>query len=187
MLRREVVDFHGEIYDVPLTGDGTTGLGIPLKMMMRPLRPEIPVYLAAIGPKNVALPRRSRTAGCRSSSRPSASATSSRSTVAKEGFDVAAGVHVVLTKDREGGREYVKHHLALYVGGMGARGKNFYNDLVCRYGYEEEAARIQDLYLGGQEARGGGGRAGCARRRGRARRLTRARSPTGSMPGAPAA
>ncbi len=58
---------------------------------------------------------------------------------------------MVLTKDREGGREFVKHHLALYVGGMGARGKNFYNDLVCRYGYEAEAARIQDLYLGGKK------------------------------------
>ena len=53
----------------------------------------------------------------------------------------------------EGGREYVKHHLALYVGGMGARGKNFYNDLVCRYGYEAEAAQIQDLYLGGRSSR----------------------------------
>ena len=55
MIRRDVVDFHGDIYDIPLTGDGTTGLGIPLKMMMRPLRAEIPIYLAAIGPKNVAL------------------------------------------------------------------------------------------------------------------------------------
>ena len=152
MLRREVVDFHGEIYDVPLTGDGTTGLGIPLKMMLRPLRAEIPIYLAAIGPKNVALateiadgwlpifvsPERLRDVF------PSLDA-------AAEGFDIAAGVNVVLTKDVEGGREYVKHHLALYVGGMGARGKNFYNALVCRYGYEAEAAHIQDLYLGGKK------------------------------------
>ncbi len=153
MLRREVVDFAGEIYNVPLRGPGTTELGIPLKMMMRPLRPDIPVYLAAIGPKNVALtteiadgwlpifvsPERFRDVYGESLA------------VARDGFDIAAGVHVVLTKDREGGREYVKHHLALYVGGMGARGTNFYNDLVCRYGYEEEAARIQDLYLGGKK------------------------------------
>ncbi len=152
MLRRELVDFHGEIYDVPLHGEGTTGLGIPLKMMLRPLRQDIPIYLAAIGPKNVALateiadgwlpifvsPERLRGVF------PSLDA-------APAGFDVAAGVNVVLTKDVEGGREYVKHHLALYVGGMGARGKNFYNALVCRYGYEEEAARIQDLYLDGKK------------------------------------
>ena len=60
-------------------------------------------------------------------------------------------MNVVLTKDAEGGREYVKHHLALYVGGMGARGKNFYNDLVCRYGFEAEAKHIQDLYLDGKK------------------------------------
>ena len=172
MLRREVVDFHGEIYDVPLPGDGTSGLGIPLKMMLRPLRQDIPIYLAAIGPKNVALateiadgwlpifvsPERLR-------------GVFPHLDAAREGFDVAAGVNVVLTKDVEGGREYVKHHLALYVGGMGARGKNFYNALVCRYGYEEAAARIQDLYLGGR-ARGGRRRSRCARRRGRARRVT---------------
>lgn len=153
MLRRDVVDFHGEIYDVPLRGDGTTGLGIPLKMMMRPLRPDIPVYLAAIGPKNVAL-----TAEIGDGWLPIFVSPERFQSVygpslesAREGFDIAAGVHVVLTKDREGGREYVKHHLALYVGGMGARGKNFYNDLVCRYGYEEEAARIQDLYLDGKK------------------------------------
>ena len=153
MLRRDVVDFHGEIYDVPLRGDATTGLGIPLKMMMRPLRPDIPIYLAAIGPKNVALaaeiadgwlpifvsPERLRDVFGHTLARTPAD------------FDVAAGVNVVVTKDREGGRQFVKHHLALYVGGMGARGRNFYNDLVCRYGYEAEARRIQDLYLGGKK------------------------------------
>jgi F420-dependent oxidoreductase-like protein len=153
MLRREVVDFHGEVYELPLTGDGTTGLGIPLKMMLRPLRPDIPIYLAAIGPRNVALaaeigdgwlpifvaPERLR------------EVFGDALASARDGFDVAAGVNVVLTKDLEGGRDYVKHHLALYVGGMGARGKNFYNDLVCRYGYEAEAAEIQDLYLSGKK------------------------------------
>jgi F420-dependent oxidoreductase-like protein len=152
MLRRDVVDYHGEVYEVPLAGDGTTGLGKPLKMMMRPLRAEIPIYLAAIGPKNVALaveiadgwlpifvsPERVRNVFPAIETAP-------------DGFDIAAGVDIVLTKDREGGREYVKHHLALYVGGMGARGKNFYNSLVCRYGYETEAARIQDLYLDGKK------------------------------------
>jgi F420-dependent oxidoreductase-like protein len=153
MLRREVVEYHGELYDIPFTGDGATGLGVPLKLMLRPLRAEIPIYLAAIGPKNVALtaeiadgwlpiflsPERVKDVFG-----PSLAAAS-------DGFDIAAGVNVVLTKDAEGGRDYVKHHLALYVGGMGARGRNFYNDLVCRYGYEEAAAKIQDLYLDGKK------------------------------------
>lgn len=153
MLRRDIVDFDGEVYEVPLRGEGTTGLGIPLKMMMRPLRADIPIYLAAIGPKNVALaaeigdgwlpifvsPEKLR------------DVFGDVLATAPEHFDVAAGVNVVLTKDREGGRQFVKHHLALYVGGMGARGKNFYNDLVCRYGYEDDARRIQDLYLDGKK------------------------------------
>ena len=96
-------------------------------------------------------PPRSPTGGSRSSSRRSTSGRCFRWRGRAKGFDIAAGVNVVLTKDREGGREYVKHHLALYVGGMGARSKNFYNDLVCRYGYEEDAARIQDLYLEGKK------------------------------------
>ena len=153
MLRREVVEHHGEIYDIPYTGERATGLGVPLKMMLRPLRAEIPIYLAAIGPKNVEL-----TAEIADGWLPIFVSPERFSDVygpslsdARDGFDIAAGVNVVLTKDREGGREYVKHHLALYVGGMGARGKNFYNDLVCRYGYEEEAAMIQNLYLDGKK------------------------------------
>ena len=151
MLRREVVDFHGEVYDVPLTGDGTSGLGIPLKMMLRPLRPDVPIYLAAIGPKNVALAAEIADGWLPIFVSPEHFRDVFPLDGAREGFDVAAGVNVVLTKDREGGREYVKHHLALYVGGMGARGKNFYNDLVCRYGFEEDAARVQDLYLDGKK------------------------------------
>jgi F420-dependent oxidoreductase-like protein len=151
MLRRDVVDYHGDVYDVPLTGDGTTGLGIPLKMMMRPLRPEIPIYLAAIGPKNVALAAEIADGWLPIFVSPERFRDVFPLEGVREGFDVAAGVNVVLTKDAEGGREYVKHHLALYVGGMGARGKNFYNDLVCRYGYEAEATHIQDLYLGGKK------------------------------------
>ena len=151
MLRREAVDFHGDVYDVPLTGDNTTGLGIPLKMMLRPLRADVPIYLAAIGPRNVALAAEIADGWLPIFVSPERFRDAFPLEGKKDGFDVAAGVNVVLTKDREGGREYVKHHLALYVGGMGARGKNFYNDLVCRYGYEAEAARIQDLYLDGKK------------------------------------
>ena len=153
MLRREAVEHHGEHYDVPYAGEDATGLGIPLKLMLRPLRAKIPIYLAALGPRNVALafeiadgwlpifvsPDRFR------------ELYGEHLAGARAGFDVAAGVIVVVTNELEGGREYVKHHLALYVGGMGARGRNFYNDLVCRYGYEADAARIQDLYLSGKK------------------------------------
>jgi alkanesulfonate monooxygenase SsuD/methylene tetrahydromethanopterin reductase-like flavin-dependent oxidoreductase (luciferase family) len=120
-------------------------------MMMRPLRPEIPIYLAAIGPKNVALAAEIADGWLPIFVSPERFRDVFPLDGARESFDIAAGVNVVLTKDREGGREYVKHHLALYVGGMGARGKNFYNDLVCRYGYEAEAAHIQDLYLDGKK------------------------------------
>jgi F420-dependent oxidoreductase-like protein len=153
-IARELVEHHGEHYDVPYTGAGATGLGKPLKLMMHPLRGEIPVYLAAIGPRNVALaaeiadgwlpvwlsPERLRGVFGESLA------------AAKEGFDVAAfAVPVALTDDVQAARDFVKPHLALYVGGMGARGRNFYNDLVARYGYEAEAREIQELYLGGKK------------------------------------
>ncbi len=66
-------------------------------------------------------------------------------------FDIAAGVRVALGDDLDACRAQLKPAIALYLGGMGARGKNFYNELACRYGYEAAAARIQDLYLGGQK------------------------------------
>jgi F420-dependent oxidoreductase-like protein len=153
-LRREVLEHHGEHYDVPYGGRDATGLGKPLKLMLRPLRAEIPVYLAAIGPRNVALaaeiadgwlpvwlsPERLR------------EAFGGALAAARDGFDVAAfSVPVVLTDDVRAGLDAVKPQLALYVGGMGARGRNFYNSLVARYGYEREAAAIQDLYLDGKK------------------------------------
>jgi alkanesulfonate monooxygenase SsuD/methylene tetrahydromethanopterin reductase-like flavin-dependent oxidoreductase (luciferase family) len=118
--------------------------------MMRTLRAEIPIYLAALGPKNVQLafeladgwipiffsPERGREAfGFES----------------RDGFDIAPSAHVVLTDDLESGRDAVRPILALYIGGMGARRSNFYNSLVRRYGYEAEAERIQELYLDGKQ------------------------------------
>jgi F420-dependent oxidoreductase-like protein len=146
-LRREPLEHHGEHYDIPYSGAGATGLGKPLKLLLRPLRAEIPIYLASISPKSVELafeiadgwipiffaPERAHDAfplGSRS-----------------DGFDIAPSVPVVLTDDVETGRNGLKEYYALYVGGMGARGRNFYNDLFARYGYEEEARTIQDLFL----------------------------------------
>jgi F420-dependent oxidoreductase-like protein len=149
ILRREVLEHHGEHYDIPYSGNGSTGLGKPLKLMARPLRAEIPIYLASISPKSVDLafeiadgwmsiffvPERVRetfTFG------------------ARDGFDIAPSVPAVLTDDVQAGRNSLKQYYALYIGGMGARGQNFYNSLFARYGYEEEAREIQDLFLGGR-------------------------------------
>jgi F420-dependent oxidoreductase-like protein len=146
-LRREVVEHEGEHYRIPYDGPGATGLGKPLKLMLRPLRADIPIYLAAIGPKNVALayeiadgwlpifviPERFDDAFG----------------TPPEGFEVAATVNVLVGDDVQALRDALKPQLALYIGGMGAKGRNFYNSLVRRYGFETDAERIQELYLGG--------------------------------------
>jgi F420-dependent oxidoreductase-like protein len=149
ILRRERLEHHGEHYDIPLQGG--TGLGKPLRLMARPLRAEIPIYIAAVGPKAVAQafeiadgwlpifwsPERARSVF------PLASV--------REGFDIAPAVPAVVTDDVESGRNALKEYYSFYVGGMGARGKNFYNDLFARYGYEAAAREIQDLFLGGNQ------------------------------------
>jgi len=153
-LARQTVEHHGEHYDIPYSGNDATGLGKPLKLILKPLRREVPIYLAALGPKNVALaaeiadgwlpifcsPERMREVHG-----PSLAG-------AKEGFDVAPLVLTVLIDDVQAGRDFLKPVLALYLGGMGARGANFYNRLACRYGYEDAARTIQDLYLEGRKA-----------------------------------
>jgi F420-dependent oxidoreductase-like protein len=150
-LRRELVEHHGEHYDIPVTKG--TGLGKPLKLMARPLRADVPIYLASMGPKAVAQafeiadgwlpifwsPEKAR------------DVFGEALADARPGFDVAASTMVVLIDDVEAGIEALKPYYALYIGGMGARGKNFYNDLVCRYGYEAAAREIQDLYLAGSK------------------------------------
>src|ERR671936_2770933 len=128
-LRRELVELAGREYEVPYRGEDATGLGKPLKLMLRPLRAEIPIYLAALSPKNVALafeiadgwlpvffsPERARAAfGFES----------------RDGFEIAPTVHVAVTDDLGSARDAIRPILALYVGGMGARRANFYNSLV---------------------------------------------------------
>jgi len=152
-LRREVVVGEGPYYPLPFRGDGATGLGIPLKLMLRPLRAEIPLYLAAIGPRNVELAAEIADGwlpvlASPEHLRPLYGDALGR---AREGFDVAAIVNCVVADDVAGALDSLKPHVALYVGGMGARGKNFYNTLVGRYGYEQAAAEIQELYLGGKQ------------------------------------
>jgi F420-dependent oxidoreductase-like protein len=150
ILRREALEYHGDEYNVPYAGDGATGLGKPLKLLARPLRADIPIYLAALSPKNVRLafdiadgwlpiffsPERARTAF---------------GFEPRGGFDIAPTVNVVLSDDLDAARDALRPLLALYIGGMGARGANFYNALFRRYGYEAEAERIQELYLDGKQ------------------------------------
>jgi F420-dependent oxidoreductase-like protein len=150
-LRREVVEHHGEHYRIPYDGPGATGLGKPLKLMLRPLRADIPIYLAAIGPKNVALAAEIADGWLPMLVVPERfdEAFGPSLAGAREGFEIAAGVNVLVGNDVQALRDALKPHIALYVGGMGAKGQNFYNSLVSRYGWEAEATQIQELYLAG--------------------------------------
>jgi F420-dependent oxidoreductase-like protein len=152
-LRRDVVSHQGEHYRIPYDGPGATGLGKPLKMMMRPLRADVPIYLAAIGPKNVALAAEIADGWLPIFVDPERFDDAFGPSIAgaREGFEIAATVSVLVGDDVGALRDALKPYIALYVGGMGAKGKNFYNSLVSRYGWEAEAARIQELYLGGQQ------------------------------------
>ena len=158
--REKPVEFDGEIYHVPYRGADATGLGKPLKSILHGR--QIPIYVAAIGPQSVRQvaeiadgwlpifwsPFRA----------PKVFKDSLETGFRKAGggkglhnFDIAAGATVIVNDDVKACLGFVKPVLALYIGGMGARGKNFYNDLACRYGFEAEAKKIQDLYLGGKK------------------------------------
>ncbi len=161
ILRREKpLEHHGVHYDIPYTGQDATGLGKPLKLIVHPLRNEIPIYLAAIGPKNVSLaaeigdgwlpiffsPYRYNEVFGNAVAEGLAKADNP-----KRPFDIAPTVTVIVGDDVEALANFVRPMIALYVGGMGARGKNFYNDLACRYGFEAAAKQIQDFYLDGKK------------------------------------
>jgi F420-dependent oxidoreductase-like protein len=162
ILRREApLEHHGAHYDIPYSGPDATGLGKPLRIIVHPPRAEVPIYLAAIGPKNVALaaeiadgwlpiffsPERFA-----ETHRPMLEEGFARRGGRPEGWDLAAHVPVVVTDDVAAGRDFLKPLLALYVGGMGAKGKNFYTRLAERYGYADAAATIQELYLAGKKS-----------------------------------
>jgi F420-dependent oxidoreductase-like protein len=154
-LARKTVEFHGEHYDIPYSGNGATGLGKPLKLLLRPLRADVPVYLAANSPKNVALAAEIADGLLPIFVSP-AHVRSYFGDAMRDGFDLAPCVSVVVGDDVQACRDSLKPYLALYVGGMGARGKNFYNDVVRRYGYDDAATAIQDAYLDGRRAEAAG-------------------------------
>jgi F420-dependent oxidoreductase-like protein len=151
-LRREVVEHDGEHYRIPYDGPDATGLGRPLKLMLRPLRADIPIFLAAIGPRNVALAAEIADGWLPVFLAPERfdAAFGPSLAGARESFEIAATVSVLVGDDVDALRDALKPHLALYVGGMGAKGTNFYNALVRRYGWEAEAELIQELYLDGK-------------------------------------
>jgi F420-dependent oxidoreductase-like protein len=149
VLRRERLEHHGEHYDIPVQGG--TGLGKPLKLMARPLRPEIPIYLAAIGPKAVEQTFEIADGWLPIFWSPEQARSVFPVDRARDGFDIAPSVPAIVTDDVDSARTMLKEYYSFYIGGMGARGKNFYNDLFARYGYEAEAREIQDLFLGGNQ------------------------------------
>jgi F420-dependent oxidoreductase-like protein len=159
--RRETVQHQGKYYTIPLPAERGTGLGKPLKLINQPVRERIPILVAALGPKNVELaaeiaegwqpifylPEKARDVWGQA-----LDAGQARRDPTLGPLDVYAGPVLAIGENVEPMRELVKPHLALYIGGMGAKGKNFYHTLATRYGYGPQADRIQELYLSGDKA-----------------------------------
>jgi F420-dependent oxidoreductase-like protein len=157
--RREV-EYQGRYYRLPLPADLGTGLGKPLKLINHPVRERIPVMLAAIGPKNVELAAEIAEGwlpifvhpGMLSTVwGPSLAAGQARRDPSLGPLDIVVTMKLAIGDDVMHLLDRGRPQLALYIGGMGARGKNFYNNLARRYGYEREAQLIQDLYLSGRK------------------------------------
>jgi F420-dependent oxidoreductase-like protein len=162
LAREKPLEFHGSEYQIPATGPGTTGLGKPLKSILHG-NPNIPIYTASISPPGLRCaaevadgvfpmmldPEKFDVAYLPYLEEGFAAAGNAKSLA---NFAVVPGVSVIVTDEPEKARMAVKGGMALYIGGMGARGKNFYNDLAKRLGFEEAAVRIQDLFLAGQKA-----------------------------------
>ncbi len=158
--KRERVTYDGRYYTLPLPPEQGTGLGKPLKIIPHLLRDSIPIYVASLGPKNVAM-----TAEVADGWLPlfyvperagdvwgdDLAAGAAKRSADLGPLEVVAGGIVAIGEDAGAIAEMARPMVALYVGGMGARGRNFYNDLACRYGYEAEAKEIQDLYLEGRK------------------------------------
>ncbi|MEV7430537.1 LLM class F420-dependent oxidoreductase [Nocardioides sp. NPDC092400] len=161
-LRREPLQHDGKIFTLPLPADQGLGLGKPLKLLTRPERPAVPLWVASLGDANVAmtaeiadgwiphlfLPEKAQDVWGESLAKGAAKRSADLAPL-----EVTAGGMVAIGEgeDTKALLDFARPLYALYVGGMGARGKNFYNDLARQYGYEEEAEKIQDLYLDGKK------------------------------------
>lgn len=161
-LRERPLVHQGQNYVIPLPPDQGTGLGKALKLIARPYRSQIPIWIAALGERNVRLtsevadgwipflfvPERAKDVfGA------ALAAGAKRREEARDALMITAGGVLAIGEGEEAlsARESERSRIALYVGGMGAKSKNFYNELVVRYGFEQEAATIQDLYLSGHK------------------------------------
>ena len=156
--RRERLEHTGKHYSMPL--EGGTGLGRPLKLINHPVRERIPILIAAMGPKNVELaaelaegwaPFFFRPEGASEVWGEALAAGRSRRDPQLGELDVVVPVPVAIGEDAGPLIDFMRPQFALYLGGMGAKGKNFYHDLASRYGFEAEADRIQELYLAGRK------------------------------------
>jgi F420-dependent oxidoreductase-like protein len=158
--RRERVVYHGKKYDMPLPDGRGTGMGKPLKMITHPVRDEIPIAVASLGLKSVELTAELADAWlpvfwlpAKAQERwgPALRAGRAQRDPERAPLDVFVGGAVGIGEGLEPLRDMGRPGMALYVGGMGARGKNFYNDVFAGYGYAKEAKLIQDLYLSGKK------------------------------------
>jgi F420-dependent oxidoreductase-like protein len=158
--RRQEVRYDGRTITLPLPASQGSGLGKALKILTHPVRDRIPIWLASMGERSVELtaelaegwlpiffvPEKADAVWGKALQRGLAKRSPDLASL-----DIAAGGALAIGEGLEGLREHARPQLALYIGGMGAREKNFYNDLARMYGYEREAAEIQDLYLSGQK------------------------------------
>jgi F420-dependent oxidoreductase-like protein len=153
-IAREPVAYDGEHYRLPLPG----GAGKPLRLGFHPPRDRIPIYLAAVGPKNLELAGEIADGWLAVFFAPDAAGEylqhiergRSKSGQGLTGFDVAPSVPVVISDHLDGAADVIRPYAALYVGGMGSREQNFYNALAVRMGFEEAAGTVQDLFLTGR-------------------------------------
>jgi F420-dependent oxidoreductase-like protein len=157
-LGKQRLEYKGEIYELPLPD----GQGKALKLMIRPVQERIPIYIAAIGPKNTALvgeiadgwiPFLFSAEHAKELRGPLEEGAARAGRDLDDGsFDIAPTVNVCIGDDLDAARDVMRPFLALYVGGMGSKQKNFYNAMMRRYGFEEAAETVQDLYLEGQKS-----------------------------------
>ena len=160
VARRGPLEHDGDHYQIPYAGPDATGLGKPLRLITHPTQPLL-IYLASIGPKNVRLTAEiadgwlpvlysPEQAGAVFGPLLADGFAASGEPDKATRFDVAPSVGALINDDVDRARNAMRSQLALYIGGMGSRGRNFYNDLACRYGYDAAAAEIQDHYLAGK-------------------------------------
>ena len=154
-LARQKIEYHGETLELPLPD----GPGKALKLTIRPVQERIPIFLAVLGPKNVALAGEiadgwlpvffspEHTKALRAPLEEGAA----RAGRSLDDFRICPSVNVMIGDDIESARNAMRPILALYVGGMGSREQNFYNRLVSNYGFEREAEQVQELYLAGRK------------------------------------